>query len=324
MTLDAIFKGIGRAKVAVVGDFCLDVYWLADMTRSELSRETPLFPLPIVEERMSCGAAGNVACNLAALRPAKVSVFGATGADWRGNALRRLLREAGVDADGLLEDPGRVTNAYCKPLQKGISDVVYEAPRLDFENDAPVPADAQRELLRLVTENDADVICVCDQMANGVVGDVLRQGLCELGRQGKTVIVDSRDRIGLYRHVIVKPNETEAAALGEKDPQKAVRALAARTGRPALVTLGEQGCAVCEGETVETVPAFPVPPPVDICGAGDAFLSGLACAVAAGCALTGAARFANACAAVTVKKLHTTGTATREEIAAITAAQPDC
>ena len=38
MTLDAIFSGIDRARVGVIGDFCLDVYWLADMTRSELSR----------------------------------------------------------------------------------------------------------------------------------------------------------------------------------------------------------------------------------------------------------------------------------------------
>ena len=49
MTLDAIFSGIDRARVGVIGDFCLDVYWLADMTRSELSRETPHFPLPVVQ-----------------------------------------------------------------------------------------------------------------------------------------------------------------------------------------------------------------------------------------------------------------------------------
>ena len=43
-----ILQKIQSMKVAVIGDFCLDVYWTADMTKSELSRETPQFPLPIV------------------------------------------------------------------------------------------------------------------------------------------------------------------------------------------------------------------------------------------------------------------------------------
>ena len=55
---------LGKGRIGVIGDFCLDVYWHADMTRSELSRETPHFPLPIVQERLSPGGAGNVVANL--------------------------------------------------------------------------------------------------------------------------------------------------------------------------------------------------------------------------------------------------------------------
>ena len=47
-------------RVGVVGDFTLDGYWFADMTRSALSRETPLFPRPVVREHYSCGGAANV------------------------------------------------------------------------------------------------------------------------------------------------------------------------------------------------------------------------------------------------------------------------
>ena len=60
-------KKLGKGRIAVIGDFCLDVYWHADMTKSELSRETPHFPLPIVQERLSPGGAGNVVMNLLAL-----------------------------------------------------------------------------------------------------------------------------------------------------------------------------------------------------------------------------------------------------------------
>lgn len=316
MTLDAIFSGIDRARVGVIGDFCLDVYWLADMTRSELSRETPHFPLPVVQESMSPGAAGNVAANIAALRPASLLLFGALGDDWRGHALRTLLTGLGADTSGLLTVPDRVTNAFCKPLRRGIADVVYEDPRLDFENDAQLPQEAQERLVAALRAARLDVLCVCDQVAMGCVGETVRRAVCDMGREGMTVLVDSRDRVGLYRDVIIKPNEVEAArALGqEADFAAMARRLSEKTGKPALITLGDRGCMVCEAGAVTAVPARPVTPPLDICGAGDSFLSGLACALAAGASLAQAALFANTASAVTVQKLHTTGTASREEI----------
>ena len=70
--LDRILRSIQAARLLVVGDVCLDLYWYADMRRSRLSRETPHFPLPVVEERVSLGAGGNVAANLAALRPKEI------------------------------------------------------------------------------------------------------------------------------------------------------------------------------------------------------------------------------------------------------------
>lgn len=54
-TLQKLLQGIDRARIGLIGDLCLDMYWLADMKLSELSRETPHYPLPIVEERFSPG-----------------------------------------------------------------------------------------------------------------------------------------------------------------------------------------------------------------------------------------------------------------------------
>ena len=51
-------EAVDGAKICLIGDFCLDIYWHADMRLSELSRETPHYPLPIVEERFSPGGAG--------------------------------------------------------------------------------------------------------------------------------------------------------------------------------------------------------------------------------------------------------------------------
>lgn len=319
MTLTDIFSGIDSARIGVIGDFCLDVYWLADMTLSEISREAPHFPLPIVEERMSPGGAGNVACNLTELRPQNVRVLGMTGCDWRGDALRALVSEADADISGLLASPRRVTPAYIKPMRRGISDIVYEDPRLDFEDRTPMTEEDEQYLLEALNKLEADVLCVCDQLRCGCITPAIRRRICELSRAGLTVIVDSRDRIALYEDVIVKPNELEAArATQSKGSYDELAALLSRKNRrPAIVTLGSSGCMVCENGRVTHVPALKVEPPIDICGAGDTFLSALACALAAGAPIAEAAHFANTASAVTIRKINTTGVASRAEIAAL-------
>ncbi|MEM2455549.1 MAG: sugar kinase, partial [Candidatus Bathyarchaeia archaeon] len=59
-----ILESFKDLSVMVIGDFALDVYWYADMTRSELSRETPRYTRPIVRETYSPGASGNISWNL--------------------------------------------------------------------------------------------------------------------------------------------------------------------------------------------------------------------------------------------------------------------
>ena len=296
---------LGKGRIGVIGDFCLDVYWHADMTKSELSRETPHFPLPIVQERLSPGGAGNVVANLLALKPKKVHAIGVFGADWRGVALKDLLKKGGADVSGVVTDPDRVTNTYIKPLRKGYADnVVYEDPRLDFTNYGPLAAATEAKLLKALdaVAKKVDVLCVCDQMPFGC-------------------ITEGRDRIGLYSNVIVKPNEIEASRVFKgkvkaTDFEALVQYLAARTGRPAIVTVGEKGCYVSENMHVTHVPACKVTGEIDFCGAGDTFLSCLACATAAGFPLVDAATLACAASAVTIKKLRTTGTASRDELCA--------
>lgn len=134
MWTEKYFEQIKKLKVGIIGDFCLDVYWTADMKKSELSRETPHYPLPVVGERMSAGDAGNVAVNVSSLGVGKVYAIGCIGNDWRGKALSEQLALDGIDTEGLVKCDGRFTNTYIKPIRCRISDVKYEDPRLDFEN----------------------------------------------------------------------------------------------------------------------------------------------------------------------------------------------
>ena len=39
-----ILGSLGSLSILLIGDSCLDIYWHADMTLSELSRELPTFP----------------------------------------------------------------------------------------------------------------------------------------------------------------------------------------------------------------------------------------------------------------------------------------
>ena len=323
--LKELLKRVSSGRVGLIGDLCLDMYWVADMKKSQLSRETPHYPLPVVQERYAPGGAGNVACNMAALKPGKLTVLGVIGADWRGGLLLKALQEQGISTDRILTAADRVTNTYIKPLRQGISNVVYEDPRLDFENYTPLSESAENQLLAMLekTAKEVDVLCVSDQMECGCITPRIRDYICELGKQGLTVIVDSRSRGGLYDHVILKPNEVEAAAiLGEKfhtleAAHRMCKALSEKTGAAAVITLGDQGSMLCEeGKTVHC-PAHKVEPPVDFCGAGDTFLSGLGVFLAAGASLQQAAEAATLCSAVTVKKLHTTGTATAQEVLAL-------
>ena len=326
--LDEILSNLSKVKAALIGDICLDIYWKADMTKSELSRETPHFPLPVVEEWMSPGAGGNAAANIASLKPAGIYLIGVVGKDWRGEALIQELDRRNIDTGGIITGSKWITNAYCKPYRRGISDVEYEDPRIDFSNYQPLCREDEEKLVRLLeqTAGQLDVLCVSDQMQYGCITPTVRNKIIALAKQGLLVVADSRSRIGLYTDVVLKPNEIEGyrAVYTEGDPRKttfkeqlsAAKTLADRNNARVCMTLGSNGCIYAgEGTTVH-VPSYCVKPPIDICGAGDTFLSAFSCALAVGARGYEAASFANIASDVTIKKIGITGTASSEEIKA--------
>ncbi len=331
--LEALLDRAGSCRVGVVGDLALDGYWTADMTRAFLSRETPRFPRPVVAERYSPGAGGNVAQNLSALGVREVTVFSVLGDDWRGTILRREMAARGITVDRLVISPNRSTSTYIKPILTGYESEQEDA-RLDFENAQPLTPDLEDALIASVAEalGELDALLVADQLEiNGVVTDRVREALIDLAAtHPETVfVVDSRSRVGRFRHMVVKPNWAEASAAILPDRgssparpesidavEKVARALAEQTERAACVTLSAQGVVVWAEGAAAHVPAAPVTPPLDPVGAGDTFGAALATALACGATPPEAAAFANLAAAVIVEKLGQTGTATPEEIRA--------
>jgi sugar/nucleoside kinase (ribokinase family) len=174
-----------------------------------------------------------------------------------------------------------------------------------------------------------NALVVLDQVSEaecGVVTARVRERLAELGEPdpGKFVLADSRERIGLFRSIYVKPNQLECARAVAKTAtdlaslQACAEELAGRTGRPLFCTCGERGILVVDprpgSQRPVLVPAYPVKGPIDTVGAGDSTNAALACAMAAGVSLEEAAAFGNLVASITIQQIGTTGTASQQQV----------
>jgi rfaE bifunctional protein kinase chain/domain len=326
--LEQILNAMKRLSIGVVGDFTLDGYWYANMEQSRLSRETATFPRPISREIYSLGGAANAAWNLSALGVGDVWGFSVLGNDWRGNILRELLARENIQTNGLLYQADRQTPFFGKVLLTAIGRRPQEDARLDFINDQPLSPEIEDALLGSIDASLAkmDGLIIADYQPMGVITARITRGLLKFaGDHGKKpFVVDSRERAGEFRQLILKPNDTEAARLffperniATVDLSDLFRAAVQHnqeTGQPIIITRGEQGCLVAEDGECVTLPGVHVCPPVDAVGAGYAFLASLTAAIAGGANTLEAACLANLCAAVTVTKIGVTGTASPTEI----------
>ncbi len=319
--LRALLDRFPSQTVLVAGDFFLDKYLDIDPRLSETSLETGLEAYQVVRVRCSPGAAGTVANNLRAL-DVVVRVLGVVGEDGEGDDLRRALARIGVDGTGLITASGRYTPTYLKPRLHPAGAPARELNRLDTKNRSPLPPEIEARVIAGLEDQMRRVqaVVIADQVSErncGVITDRVREALSRLAREHPDVIfaADSRDRIGEFRDVIVKPNAREASqATGLGDLAAAGQALRRRSGRPVVLTHGDQGAYVFSAEGDQHIPAIAVARPIDVVGAGDSAMAGLVAALGAGAALPDATLVGNLVASLTIQQLGTTGTATRSEV----------
>lgn len=323
--VEEINNSLKNVHVVTIGDICLDYYAYADMKISELSRETPHHPLPIVKEVFALGGGGNVVNNINTLRVGKLTPVSIIGNDWRGFIVEKYLNDNGFDTSHIIKSNDFTTTCYLKPMRTGISKVVYEDPRLDFENRSTLNIEDEERLINQIDDacRDCDVIAVSDQVRCGIVTARVRERINYWAKY-KKVIVDSRDHASDYDGVIVKPNEVEAAIIIGKDISnlnltiddyaQIGKQLHEKNKCPAIVTLGELGALWCDDDGETLAPTIKATGEIDICGAGDTFLSALASAYGAGASGAEAIAYGNIASGVTIKKIGMTGTASQEEI----------
>jgi len=329
--LSDLLSQMSALRILVVGDLFLDRYLEIERSLAEISLETGLEAHQVTEVRASPGAGGNVVANVRALGP-QVGVVSIIGDDGEGFLLRRCLEELHVDMAGLVVASDRFTPTYTKPMMHEPDGRVHELSRLDICNRAPTPARWERRAIEAFRDlaADTDGVLVADQVTGdelGVMTTGLREAVIESAGEAsdRPSLVDSRMRLGLYRHLIVKPNAAEALrALGREaegavsldDAGGAGVELARRGGRTVFLTVGERGVLVCDGERAQRVPAVPVRGEIDVVGAGDTTIAAIAAALCAGATPLEAAEIGNLAASVTIQCIGTTGTASPNQVLA--------
>ncbi len=294
-------ESLRRARLLIVGDVMLDRYWFG-----EVSRISPEAPVPVVkvertEERP--GGAANVARNAAALG-AQVALLSVVGDDEPGDRLRSLLESARVHAN-LLRDASIRTTVKLRVIGRQ-----QQLLRIDFET-----TPSHEVLLGKLADYramlaDCDVVVLSDYGKGGLTHIAQMIRLARL--QGKRVLVDPKgDDYSRYRGAtVVTPNRNELREVVGRWETEADLTERAQTLRrqlkleALLLTRSEEGMTLYEDGKVRHEPAK-AREVFDVSGAGDTVIATLAVMLAAGAALSEAARIANYAAGIVVGKLGT-------------------
>lgn len=332
-SLKELLKKISDAKIAVIGDFCLDAYWFVDKSLSEISIETGRPTEPVKYQKYSLGGAGNVTNNLAALGIKDIRAFGVIGDDPFGTEMIRIMEQTGIDTRNMLvQNDNWSTHVYIKPH---IGD--EEQNRIDFGNYNSLKDSTAEALIENLKKEagEVDLVIINQQVLSGIHTPYLRKILVDVINlfPGKVFIADSRNYSDDYSGAFRKMNDIEALRLcritkeqGEEvsctEVRKAAERLYDRYRKPVFITRGNRGSLVTDEKGISEFNGLMILSRIDTVGAGDSYLAGISAAIAAGYPLQTAGELGTFAAGVTIQKLFTTGTASPEEILNI-GADPD-
>ncbi|MBT4867072.1 MAG: carbohydrate kinase [Planctomycetaceae bacterium] len=323
--LEQLVERFATRRIAVIGDFFLDKYLDVDPSLDEPSLETGKTAHQVTGARVGPGAAGTVVNNLAALDAGTLYAVGAIGDDGEGFELRRELERIRCDTDRLLRFDWLMTPTYLKPRDQTDASLAGEHSRYDTLTRTPMPDEIVEEIVGALDSvlPEVDAVIIADQVVQdecGVVTPFLRDVLSERAEQFADLVfwADSRSNIRMFRNVITKPNQFEAAGRLNPHPDDTVTlcelkaaagVLRGINGAPVCVTRGCDSVLVTDPEYT-VIPSVEVPGPLDPTGAGDSFTAGAVLAMSSGATLAEAALVGCLTASITVQELATTGTAT--------------
>jgi ribokinase len=251
------------------------------------------------------GGKGSNQAVMAARLGARVTMIGKVGRDVFGEQMLGNFRAQGIDTTYVGSDADRPSGVASIIVDDEARNCILVIPGANL---ALSPQDVCEAAAAI---READVLLCQLEVPLVTVLEALR-----LARDaGVRTILNPAPAAPLPDEVLqladlCVPNETEIELLTgrpARTPQEAATAadfLLGRGPQTVLVTLGERGVLLRDGQTTEQVPAVPVKA-VDSSGAGDAFIGSLAVFLAEGLPLSEAAQRANAVAALSVTRAGT-------------------
>ncbi len=309
--LSSLVKSFGGQRVLLVGDLILDQYIYGDAER--ISPEAPVPVLRSVERTHAAGGSANVAACLRALG-LDVLCCGIIGEDAHGARLNRLIAELGTDNQGVIPIAHRPTTTKTRLVGLAQHRHRQQLLRVDEESTEPLSApDAARLADAAITgAQRADVICIEDYRKGVVTADLVKALVAAAARRSIPVLLDPAliPDYSDYRGVtVITPNRNELSVATGRSCNSVPQATEAAQDlcrglqcRAIAVTLDRDGAVLVRGdgdaEHIATRPRSVY----DNTGAGDAVLSMMAAATAAGGSLRQAVRLANIAGGLEVEK----------------------
>jgi D-beta-D-heptose 7-phosphate kinase/D-beta-D-heptose 1-phosphate adenosyltransferase len=314
-----------RTRVIVVGDVMLDHFIWGTVDR--ISPEAPVPVVAVERESFMPGGAGNVARNLTTMQ-VPTELCGVVGRDPAGRQLKRLLGEHGIEAGGVLAQPGWTTGVKTRIVAHK-----QQVVRVDRERQRAPAAGLTARLAAWLRRRigRASAVIVADY-AKGVITQPLLdeiKALCH--RRGIWLSLDPKPvhQLDLSGLSLITPNRKETfelARLPDETPdanpladsgllRAAQRVLEQLQPAMLLVTLGELGMLLCQrGRKPFHIPTVSQEV-FDVSGAGDTVIAIFTLAIAAGASPLEAALLSNHAAGIVVGKFGT-ATVAPEELAA--------
>lgn len=283
-------------KVAIIGDMMLDCYFWGSVNR--ISPEAPVPVVEIDNEFFRFGGAANVALNILKLGGTPLPI-GVIGNDNDGEIFKNLLKESGIDSEGIVTDSNRPTTAKSRVIADG-----QHVVRIDKESKEYLINDSLKKLSSYLKDNinEIDAIILQDYNKGVLSIELIEDCIKTANSKNKIVTVDPKfNNFFNYKNVTVfKPNKKETEeALGikiktEEDIKNAGEKLIAKlNSQYLLLTLGEKGLAIFDQlNNFWRIPTK-ARKVADVSGAGDTVISTLTMALAAGADINTASYLAN-------------------------------
>lgn len=313
-------------KILVIGDLMIDEYLWGDVDR--ISPEAPVPVIAVKKEDSTLGGSGNVINNLVALG-AEVFAAGVIGCDRSGNMLLKKFGVLGVGAQGIVQEPGRLTTRKTRIIA-GNQHVL----RIDRETIKTISDETFDKIAHFIEKKIPETnVALISDYGKGLVSKTLVARIVKTAKKhGRITIADPKclDYSKYSGVTLITPNLKEAALASgieitnNSSLIKAGEKIIESTGiANVLITCGKDGMVLFEKDKKPYKIKAEARQVFDVSGAGDTVVAVLGLCAASGASLKVGASVANTAAGIVVGKIGTATVSEEELSTALTVRSDD-